>query len=199
MVALLIILTACENITQNTESQNKEQVDVEEIVFINLKDFDTKAADFVGKKVKLTGTIDHVCKHGGKKMFIVSEDSENRVKIVTGENMAAFNTELEGESLAVIGIIDELRIDEEYLREWEEEIKDNIGDEEENKAMHAGEKKGEPHDDDADHQEEDKSNEMNQINNMRQQLADSEKDYLSFFSVVCVEYEVVTVEEEEGV
>ena len=39
--------------------------------------------------------------------------------------MAAFNTELEGESLAVIGTVDELRIDEEYLREWEEEIKDN--------------------------------------------------------------------------
>jgi len=198
VVVLLIIVTACENTTQNADTQNKEQVDVEEIVFINLKDFEDKAADIVGKKIKLTGTIDHVCEHGGKKMFIVSEDSENRVKIVTGENMAAFNTELEGESLAVIGTVDELRIDEEYLREWEEEIKDNSG-EEENDAMHAGEKKGEPHADDADHHEEDISNEMNQINNLRQQLTDSGKEHLSFFSVVCVEYEVATIEEEEGV
>jgi len=40
---------------------------------------------------------------------------------------------------------------------------------------------------------------MNQINNLRQQLTDSGKEHLSFFSVVCVEYEVATVEEEEGV
>lgn len=199
MVALLITLAACENTAQNTAIKNEEQINVKEIVFIDLKDFESKAADFVGKQVKLTGTIDHVCKHGGKKMFIVSEDSESRVKIVTGENMAAFNTELEGESLAVIGTVDELRIDEDYLREWEEEIKDNKGQTEEKEGMHAGEKKGEKQIGDGEHHEEDISEEMKQIENLRQQLIDSGKDHLSFYSVVCDEYEVVNTDEEEGV
>lgn len=201
LFAVAILFSACENKTaKNTDSQEAGiTADVDEIVVIDLKDFEDKAGDVVGKPVVLTGTIDHVCKHGGQKMFIVSEDAENRVKIVTGEDMPAFNTELEGESLEVVGIVEELRIDEEYLREWEEELKDNSGHENENDAMHMGEKKGEPHAGDGDHHEEEESSEMKQINNLRQQLTDSGKEYLSFYSVVCVEYEVVTEEEPEGV
>lgn len=196
---IAVIFNACENAAQKKESsQNTEQLVIEETISIDLKDFESKAGDFVGKQIKLSGTIDHVCTHGGQKMFIVSEESDIRVKIVTGENMAAFNTELEGESLAVVGIVDELRVDEEYLREWEEELKDSSGQEEENEAMHAGEKKGEEHVGDGEHHEEE-SGDMKQINKLRQQLLESGKDYLSFFSVICVEYEVVTDEEGEGV
>lgn len=197
--ALLIILSSCENASKENDASQGDanSSEIENIAVINLKDFDDKAGEFVGKRVLLTGTIDHVCKHGGQKMFIVSEEAETRVKIVTGENMAAFNTDLEGESLSVLGVVDELRIDEEYLREWEEELKDNSGHEEENEAMHMGEKKGEPHVGDGDHHhEEEASGEMKQINNLRQQLSESGKEYLSFFSVVCVEYEVVSTDEE---
>lgn len=200
VVVLVFVLSACENNTgKDASSQNEEQAITDEIVLVNLVDFDGQAAEFVGKPIKISGTIDHVCKHGGQKMFIVNEDTETRIKIVTGEDMAAFNTELEGESLEVVGIVDELRIDEEYLREWEEELKDNSGHEDENDAMHMGEQKGEPHLGDGDHHEEEESGEMKQINNLRQQLTESGKEYLSFFSVICVEYEVVAEEEPEGV
>jgi hypothetical protein len=193
IVVLVFVITACDNQKNvNTGSANTEDVKVEEIALIDLNDFDNQAAEFVQKQVKFSGTVDHVCKHGGQKMFVVTEESDARVKIVTGENMAAFNTELEGETVNVVGIVDELRIDEEYLREWEEELNNDI--EEENEAMHTGEKKGDAHEGDHD---EDHSNAMKQINNLRTQLIESGKDHLSFYSIICVEYEVVTTEEEE--
>jgi hypothetical protein len=136
--------------------------------------------------------IDHVCKHGGQKMFLVNENADARIKIVTGENMAAFNTELVGESVNVVGTVDELRIDEEYLKEWEEEILAGMGHDEGEKSekVHMGE-----------HQETegDENPDLIQINNYREKIAESEKDYISFFSVVCVEYEITETETEEGV
>lgn len=191
IIALVFIFTACENQSNsNSDQAVNEETIIEEVAVIDLNEFDLKAADFVEKQVKFTGTVDHVCKHGGQKLFVVSEESDTRIKIVTGENMAAFNTELEGETVEVVGIVDELRIDEEYLREWEEELKNEV--EEENEAMHTGEQKGDAHE--GDH-EEDHSSAIKQIDNLRQQLIESGKDYLSFFSVICVDYEVVTVEE----
>ena len=117
-------------------------------------------------------------------LFIIVSGSEEYIRL----------SELEGETVAVVGIVEELRIDEEYLREWEEELKDDT--EIENEAMHSGEQKGDAHV--GDHEGDgENSNALKQINNFRQQLLDSGKEYLSFFSVICVDYEVITVDEEE--
>jgi hypothetical protein len=101
--------------------------------------------------------------------------------------MAAFNTELEGENVNVLGVVDELRIDEDYLREWEEELK-HEDHSEAGEQVHMGEGEGESGDD---HHEADHSGEYDQINKYREMIKESGKDYISFFSVVCVEYEVI--------
>lgn len=190
--------SACENNAEKTSQQNQDQVKSDEITVVALKDFENKAHELVGKHVKLTGTIDHVCQHGGQKMFIVNKDTDARVKIVTGENMAAFNTDIVGETLAVVGIVDELRIDEAYLREWEEQVKGDNPPEQENAAMHAKEKKGQKMGmQEGEHEKGEVSPDMQQINNLRQQLADSGKDHLSYFSIICVDYQVIEQETEE--
>lgn len=184
-IITIAILASCQTKTTNNDASAEVNV-VEETIDVQLNDFADKAGELVGKQIALNGTIDHVCKHGGQKMFMVNQDSEARIKITTGENMAAFNTELEGENVQVLGVVDELRIDEEYLREWEEELKAD----KESKAgeqVHMGEGGGEG---DGDH-DEDQSGEFDQINEYREMIKDSGKEYISFFSVVCVEYEVV--------
>lgn len=187
---MAVVLMSCENNNKKATSANEEVV-VEEVVVVDLKDFKSSAENLVGKQIKLAGTIDHVCKHGGQKMFVVSEDSDARVKITTGENMAAFNTELEGESVKVVGVVDELRIDEEYLREWEEEVLAGIGPDEGEKSekVHMGEGEDE-------HHELEENQDLMQIQKYRDKIAESDKDYISFFSVVCVDYEVVESAEE---
>jgi hypothetical protein len=191
---LAIITVSCQN--SNTKNENTtatEEVVVEEIVVVDLVDFDDIAEDLVGKQVVLTGMIDHVCEHGGQKMFLVNENADTRIKIVPGEDMAAFNTELEGESVKVVGIVDEFRIDEEYLREWEEEVLAGLSGEEGEKGekVHMGDGEGEHHDEE--------NADLRKINNFREQIAESDKDYISFYSIVCVEYEVDEVVVEEGI
>jgi len=191
LVALVFVLSACEN-QQNKEAASEEVVVVEEIVPVSLSDFEVKAEELVGKQVMLSGTVDHVCKHGGQRMFVIETGSEGRVKITPDENIAAFKTDLEGQSVKLIGIVEEQRIDEDYLKEWEEEILAGVdmGDDK-GEGSHLGgntEKGGS----DADMEEE-----MEKVNNLRQEIAETEKGYLAFYSVLCTEYKVVEMEEVE--
>lgn len=185
-----LILFSCNQIKNEPSTTTSNQKTLKDEVFqVSLKDFNTLADSLVGKKVVINGTVDHVCKHGGQKMMIVNRNTDARLKIVPGENMAAFNTELEGEDVAVTGSVEEERIDENYLREWEEELK--AGDKKEkNEKMHTGmgndENKGE---------EKDVSAELTQIKNLRKKLQDSGKDHLSFYSLICYQYKVLETED----
>jgi hypothetical protein len=186
---LLVVAIAFTSCDQNTKSNKEEQTQnvtvVEEVTPIMVAEFDEKAGDFVGKKVKLEGTVDHICKHGGQRLFLVTPESDARIKITPDEEIAAFNTDLEGSNIIITGIVEEQRIDEDYLREWEEEVKsgaelaDGKGE-----GTHLGgqvEKGGEGAD---------ISEEMEKINNLREMIKESGNDYLSFFSVLCTEYQV---------
>ncbi len=182
MVLILAIgLVACGTSTQKQENKNQEEVVLEaNPVTVIVEDFDSVAGDLVGQEIEMTGTIVHVCQHGGKRMFIINEDPDMRVKITTNEDMAAFNTDLEGSDVVVRGIVEELRIDEDYLQNWESELQAEAGGDSEHK-IHTGEEGHEHHEGDANH-------ELEQINNLRQEIADSGTDHLSYYSVVCTEY-----------
>lgn len=201
IIALLLFTVSCQNAENKEKAADAAEEVVVEQTVVDLSNFKDSAGELVGKQIILTGMIDHVCKHGGQKMFLVNENADARVKIVTGEDMAAFNTELEGESVKVVGIVDELRIDEEYLRDWEEEILAGLGPEEGENAekVHMGEGEGDHHE----HEDGEKNSELEHINDYRTQIAESGTDHISFYSVVCVEYEITeTVEvevSEEGV
>lgn len=198
IIALMFLAVSCENIADKTETSTViEETSDNGIIAVQLSDFNEKAETLVGEQIVLTGMVDHVCKHGGQKFFLVNENADARIKVVTGKNMAAFNTELEGETVQVIGVVDELRIDEEYLREWEEEVLAGLSGEEGEKGekVHMGEGEGE-------HHEDEENPDLAQINAYRTKIAESGKDYISFFSVICVEYDVDKTDKaaaEEGV
>ena len=186
LLALAFIATSCENSNkESTEQKTDEVAVVEQITPLLVAEFDDKAGDYVGKKIELKGTVDHICKHGGQRLFLVSEESEARIKVTPDEEIAAFNAELEGNNIIITGIVEEQRVDEDYLREWEEEIKsgaemaDGKGE-----GSHLGgtvEKGGEGAD---------IAEEMEKVNNLREMIKESGKDYISFFSVLCTDYTV---------
>ena len=172
----LFILTSAFNVSPATaSSQGGEK--------IKLADFDKKAGDFVGKTIILQGIVDHVCEHDGKKMFLVDENSDARVKIVPNENMAAFTQDLIGETVEVTGIVKEFRLDEDYLIEMEEKVKAESNEESE---IHMGD--GEHKDKKEEHNGEDQ---MKQINNLRQKLKDSGKDHLSYYTVEATSFKII--------
>ncbi|MDP3445110.1 MAG: hypothetical protein Q8T08_19800, partial [Ignavibacteria bacterium] len=147
--------------------------------------FKEKAGELVGKLVTIKGTADHICKEDGKKLFLIDTETEGRVKVVTGEEVPAFNSEYEGFDFIVSGIVEETVIDEAYLLEWEEEIKAGIEEEKHlggGRPMTAEEKEAGKHMPDP---------AFEQVNNYRQMMADQGVDKLSFYSIVAVSYEVI--------
>jgi len=186
VIALIATSCNCDDNTKKAKANDNNVAVVDEVTTVNMVDFDDKVGDYVGKKIKIKGTVDHICSHGGQKLFVVSEGSDARVKVTPDEEIAAFNAELEGDKVVIIGIVEEQRIDEAYLREWEEEIKagSDLSDDK-GEGVHLGGKveKGGEHSDIAE--------EMEKVNNLRDMIKESGTDHLSFYSILCTNYEVV--------
>ena len=197
IIALAFIAVSCENTATESNDENKtEIVVVDEIITVSMVDYDSLVEYLAGKKISISGTVDHVCKHGGQKLFIVDENSDARIKITPNEEIAAFNTDLVGETVKITGIIEEMRVDEDYLKEWEEEVKSGA-EEKEGKGHGNGDgnhESGEEEDHSEEHEDLDIEAELEQIARMRQRVEDSEKGYLSFYSILAVEYEVYKID-----
>jgi len=136
-------------------------------------------ADYVGKEISVTGTVNHVCKHGGKKLFMMGDDPEGRFKVTAGESVGAFELELEGSTITVTGIVEEEIINEATIcaleggssAEEAEEAAHEEGADETTEEHHAGE--GE------------------QAAHLRQMLTESGEDELSFYSLDCSSFEIL--------
>ncbi len=177
------LFISCANNSQQTEkSENTAATE------LTIDNFETMAGDLIGKPVVLIGTVNHVCEHGGQKMFLVEEGSEASIKVVPNESMAAFNTNLKGSKIQVEGIIEALIIDEEYLMTWESEL---ASADKEGEGDGHGVGKGEA----ADMGEHIAATES--IANYRKQMAEEGKTQLAFYSIVCTNYEMIQAKEKE--
>lgn len=113
------LLLSCSNEKQNQESINPEQdlIVVVDVPLLTIAEFDTKAGEYVDAEVQVKGIVDHVCKHGGKKLLLVNDDGD--IHITTDEDR--FSDDLIGEVITVNGIVEEFRVDEEYCLQMEED------------------------------------------------------------------------------
>lgn len=119
IVALTGLIASCGGEQQTEENQNETTIEIEQTIpEIALGEFDTKAGDYVDKEIMVTGIVDHVCKHGGKKILLVNDYGDIHVLSET-----RFNDTLMGSEILVTGIVREERLDEAYCLKMEE---DNI-------------------------------------------------------------------------
>ena len=122
MKKIVFIFLALLAIVFGLNAQNTKSNASAKLVTIDVKDFDSKASGFVDKEIYITGTCDHVCKHAGRKLHLVGAN-DSKVEVMATEVIGKFPKELEGEDLKIRGTVVEERIDEEYLKEWEAEVK----------------------------------------------------------------------------
>ncbi|MDO8897192.1 MAG: hypothetical protein Q7V19_06035, partial [Bacteroidales bacterium] len=106
------------------------------------------------------------------------------------DDMAAFNTEQEGLDFVVTGIVAETYIDEDYLLEWEEELKAEVGSENalDCESEEPANKDGE---EEEEHEHHSAEAAYEQITNYRKMMAEQGVDKLSFYHIVAVSYEVI--------
>jgi hypothetical protein len=163
----VLVLVSCNN--ENKAIKNQEAVKV------SLANFEEEVADLTDMKIALEGTVTHVCKHGGKRFFL----GEERIKVTASEEIGTFDTKLEGSDVYVEGILIEERVDEAYLVDWEDELETDAA-VKEKEIAHTGE----PGHDHAEESAEDPNADARErIANLRAQLEESGKEYLSFYEV----------------
>ena len=161
---LALLFIACKNDTQKTEeaAQITEEVQAE-TPLLAIADFDKKAGEFVSKEVKVQGIVDHVCKHGGKKLLLVTDDGDVHVTSET-----RFDEALKGSEIALNGVVLEERIDEAYCLQMEE---DNIKSHSEGKSN-----------------KEQFEAKKNHIQKYRDQMKAENKEYIAIYSLEYVSH-----------
>ncbi len=108
---ILLVLTAFFASCGNDEGNSGSQSDTTEITkadseVLSLAEFDKRADEFVGKEIKIKAVCDHVCRHSGKRLFLVDGDFSLHVD---GEER--FDESLTGSEIIVKGLVEEDRID----------------------------------------------------------------------------------------
>lgn len=87
--------------------------------------FQDTAGELVGTEVEVQGMVVHVCKHGGKKMFLIGENPDVRIKITASEKVSAFKSELEGSTVYVKGLVEPMDEAEAVAKDEEHEEDDD--------------------------------------------------------------------------
>lgn len=199
----------------NTEANSNDEAENASVMTVD--DLLAEVESLVDQSVAIEGTVTHVCKHGGKRLHLIGADETQKIKVEAGDEIAQFERELEGSDIVVYGVVKEERVDEAYLAEWEQEVlAEQAANEETTTEEGAGtgcegehneeeepcDEETKPCDDEATagteddhehHNEVDPSSHntpaMEQIAQMREEVANSEKGYISFYSVVCEKIE----------
>lgn len=96
-------------------------VSAEKTTVVKPDNFQDLAADLLGKEVEIEGMVIHVCKHSGKKLFIIGENPDMRVKVTASEKVPLFDMELEGSVVHVKGIVEPMETEETVAAEAAEE------------------------------------------------------------------------------
>lgn len=78
---------------------------------MTLDAFAKQADSLVGKQVTVSGVVDHVCSHSGKKCFLSSKETEGlSLQVLVGGEIKAFDKALMGAEIAATGVVRENRI-----------------------------------------------------------------------------------------
>ena len=159
-------------------------------VAVTIAQYNASPGDYVEKTIEISGTVNHVCAHGGKRMFIMGDDPSDRVKIESGQ-VPAFDTTLEGSPVKVVAVGRVETIDAAYLDAWEAEAKvgevaescesggNSTTDEATAQAAEAVEAEHAQHE----------NPDLARIEQLRQRIAESDQDHLSFYHLECVSFE----------
>lgn len=162
ILLISIFLSSCNH----TKSRKSEAIPV------TVSEIKDKAPELMGKLVSIEGMVVHVCRESGKRLFL----GEESFKVLASNALPTFKVEWEGSDAIITGFLKEDRIDETYLDNWENELKEGakVALKEETHTYEA-ESKG--------LDEAAITTQMDQIKDYRERIVDGGKGYISFYSL----------------
>lgn len=158
-----LAMFACKTKPEANEKQDAQTVYVAELLPVIDQN--------VEKEVVISGTVNHVCSHSGRRAFLIDSTGENSIRIEASGDIESFGKELVGSDLNVKCIVKEKRLTKEEIDQMEASVL-------------------EKHPEDAEADGETCSAEMQNINQMRQWMKENNKDYFATYFAEGISYEV---------
>lgn len=184
MMAIVMTGTSCANkqkkVTEVSVAERKgldEALEVDSLL--------GSAERLLNKEVTVKGICTHTCKHSAKKIFLMGSDDTQTIRVEAGK-LGSFDSKCVNSMVRVTGLVREHRIDEAYLQSWEDQVKAQSKEEHGNDASGCStEKKA---------RGETGNTTQERIADFRMKIAQSKektgKDYLSFYFIEAMSYEV---------
>ena len=119
---LAVILVAFAIFSCNGKENTEVEQEVSEAKVMQVDDALAKMDAMVGDTVEVEGVCMHLCRHSGRKMFLMGSDDTQILRVESVELGEPFKQECLEHIVYVKGIVREERIDEDYLSEWEKEL-----------------------------------------------------------------------------
>lgn len=129
-LGLLLVLTACGGGGSRTREQRAAPQTADAAAMPAVVGVDSLLADaasLVGRQVRIEGVCTHICKHGGRKIFLMGSAPRRLLRIEAGERIGSFSPECVNRPVRVTGTVCESRIDEAYLAAWEARLRSGEG------------------------------------------------------------------------
>lgn len=185
VVAVSLFAVSCNNSSNKVETTEETEV----ATALEVDSILTVAPEFVNDTVEVEGVCVHICSHGAGKISLMGSDDTKTIMCHASKELGAFKQECVNSIVRVKGVVVEQRIDEAYLQKWAEQVKAQTA-EKHGEGQAAGcdsEMKA--------HQEQAANSPEERIENLRKRIAErNEKEglnYLSFYSIVAIDYEIV--------
>ncbi len=138
---------------------------------ISVKEVITLADEKVDQELVITGTVNHVCSHSGRRCFLIDDTGEHSIRVEAAGEIENFEKELIGKNIRVTGILKEDRftaaeidkLESDYLTKHPEEVN--------NDGEHC-------------------SAELANINEMREWMKEHGKNYYAIYFIEGKSYEI---------
>lgn len=117
LLAVLVVLVACNNQKKATSESQGYQTSSTALATYSLDSLLTVVDELADQKVVVRGHVTHVCKHSGKKCFIIGNNQEVTLRIESGAGFEGFDQELVGSEIAITGVVKKLRLSQEEVEE----------------------------------------------------------------------------------
>lgn len=183
LTASLFLISCGGN--QNKNENNEETATIEAV---SVEKALEQIPNALNQEISIEGLCTHICAHGGKKLFLVTDDGERSVQVIADESLGRFPEECVNAIVRVKGIVKENRIDEAKIQEMEAQMAKQTAE------KHGEDESGCGHEQKA-NQEKPADTFKERMDNYRSQIAEraekESKNYLSFYYIVASDYEIV--------
>lgn len=103
LILIAFFAVSC-NQTAKNEGSDTNAPGAENIFTASITEVLADPADYQDKEIAISGMVTHVCREGGQKCFIVADDGETQLRIVTGGDIDEFKIDMEGSTVAFRGV-----------------------------------------------------------------------------------------------